>query len=193
MERIGLFGGSFNPVTYGHLCVARAAWEALGLQRLYFIPASQSPFKPHSPPAPSALRLRWLRLALAGWNGCVVDDVEIRRGGISYTVDTVAEFRRRYPDAELFWILGADQARTLPQWHAAETLAKWVQFAVCPRPGQPEPELLPPFRGRVIAAPAMGVSASLVRQRAAAGLSLEGLLPPAVAEDLMREKIYHSP
>ncbi|MCX8155429.1 MAG: nicotinate (nicotinamide) nucleotide adenylyltransferase [Verrucomicrobiae bacterium] len=190
MQRIGLFGGSFNPVTYGHLGLARAAWETLALDRLYFIPAAQSPFKPHAPPAPGPLRLRWLRLALAGWSGCVVDDTELRRGGISYTVDTVAEFRRRHPEAELFWILGADQAHTLPQWHAAMTLAQWVQFAVCPRPGQPPPQLAPPFRGRLVEAPLLGVSASLVRQRAAAGLPLDGLTPPAVAEDLMREKVY---
>jgi nicotinate-nucleotide adenylyltransferase len=191
MQRIGLFGGSFNPVTYGHLCMARAAWEQLALSRLYFIPAAQSPFKPHTPPAPGRLRMRWLRLALCGWSGCEVDDLELRRGGISYTVDTVAEFRRRHPEAELYWILGADQALTLPQWHQAATLAQWVQFAVCPRPGQPEPRLAPPFRARVIDAPHLGVSASLVRQRAAAGLPLEGFVPPAVAEDLMREKVYH--
>lgn len=190
MERIGLFGGSFNPVTYGHLCLARAAWEALALHRLYFIPAAQSPFKPHTPPAPGPLRLRWLRLALAGWSGFVVDDTELRRGGISYTVDTVAEFRRRHPQAELYWILGADQAHTLPQWHQADTLAQWVQFAVCPRPGQPPPRLAPPFRVHIIDAPPMGVSSSLVRQRVAAGLSLEGLTPSAVAEDLMREQVY---
>lgn len=149
-----------------------------------------NPLKPHSPPAAGALRLRWLRLALAGWSGCVVDDSELRRGGISYTVDTVAEFRRRHPGAELYWILGADQAATLPQWHRAATLAEWMQFAVCPRPGQPPPRLEPPFRGCVIEVPPMGISSSLVRQRAAAGLSLEGLTPPAVAEALMQEKVY---
>lgn len=190
MERIGLFGGSFNPVTYGHLHLARAAGEALALDCLYFIPAAQSPFKLHLCPAPASLRLRLLRLALAGWSRCRVADMEVRRGGISYTVDTVAEFRQRHPGAELFWILGADQAATLPQWYQAEKLAQWVEFAICPRPGQTLPPLSPPFRGRVLEAAPMGVSSSLVRQRAAAGLPLDGLTPPAVAEVLLNEKVY---
>jgi nicotinate-nucleotide adenylyltransferase len=190
MQRLGLFGGSFNPVTCGHLMVARAALETLELDRLFFIPALQSPFKPDMALAPAPARLRWLRLALAGQSRYALDDQEIRRGGVSYTVDTVREFRRRFPAARLFWLIGADHARTLPKWRDAAALAELAEFAVCARPGEAPPELPAPFQGRVLPVVPMGVSASLVRRRAAAGLPLDGLVPPAVLEAITSEKWY---
>ncbi len=88
--KIGLFGGSFDPVHLGHLLAAQAAIEELGLDRLFFIPAAQSPFKPENQPAPAPARLQLLRLALVGKMNCEIDDQEIRRGGVSYTIETVA-------------------------------------------------------------------------------------------------------
>src|SRR5580658_4446062 len=111
--KIGLFGGSFDPVHFGHLLVAQAAREELALARVYFILAAQSPFKPDAHPAPAAERLRLLRLALAGDAAAEVDDQEIRRGGISYTIDTVRAYAGRYPGAELFYLSGADQTAQL--------------------------------------------------------------------------------
>src|SRR6266545_5669044 len=116
MQRIGLFGGSFDPIHLGHLLVAQAAIEELGLERLYFIPAAQSPFKPENQPAPAAERLRLLRLALAGKTNCEVDDQEIKRGGVSYTIDTLRDYARRHPQAELLCLIGADNVATLPKW-----------------------------------------------------------------------------
>jgi nicotinate-nucleotide adenylyltransferase len=193
MECIGLFGGSFNPVTAGHLLIAQAAIEELGLARLFFVPAAQSPFKPNLELAPAAARLRLLRLALAGWSKCEIDDQELRRGGVSYTVDTLREYRRRFPAAQLFYLIGADHARTLPEWREPEALAALGEFAVFPRPGQASPEFPPPFRGRFLRGVPMGVSASLVRTRAAAGLPLDGLAPPAVVEALNNSKLYGKP
>src|SRR5271154_5653873 len=103
--KIGLFGGSFDPVHLGHLSVARAAREEAGLDRLYFIPAAQSPFKPELQPAPAADRLRWLRMALAGDTTVEVDEQEIVRGGPSYSIDTVRNYARRFPSAELFYLI----------------------------------------------------------------------------------------
>src|SRR5512142_2936395 len=97
MQRLGLYGGSFDPVHLGHLLVAQAAREELRLDRLFFIPAAQSPFKPEQRPAPAEARLRLLRLALAGQSWCEVDVQEIGRGGTSYTVDTVSAYARAYP------------------------------------------------------------------------------------------------
>src|SRR5438046_10489008 len=115
MQRIGLFGGSFDPIHLGHLLVAQAAIEELVLERLYFIPAAQSPFKPENKVAPAAERLRLLRLALAGKTACEVDEQEIRRGGASYTIDTVRDYARRFPQAELFCLIGADNVASLLQ------------------------------------------------------------------------------
>src|SRR5271170_4436488 len=100
--KLGIYGGSFDPVHLGHLLVARAAIEELGLDRLFFIPAAQSPFKPDDKPAPAAERLRLLRLALAGKTNCEVDEQEIRRGGASYTIETLRDYSKRFPRAELF-------------------------------------------------------------------------------------------
>src|SRR6476646_4091602 len=106
MHAIGLFGGSFNPVHTGHLLLARAALEELALSRLFFIPAAQSPFKPGVSLAPAAERLRMLRLALAGWARCSVDEQEIARGGISYSIDTVREYVARNPGVQLWYLIG---------------------------------------------------------------------------------------
>src|SRR6266545_1935106 len=137
MQRIGLFGGSFDPIHLGHLLVAQAAIEELGLERLYFIPAAQSPFKPENQPAPGAERLRLLRLALAGRTNCEVDDQEIKRGGVSYTIDTLRDYARRFPQAELFYLIGVDNVATLPKWRDAMELARLAEFIAIPRPGDP--------------------------------------------------------
>src|SRR6185369_1917328 len=97
--KIGLFGGSFDPVHNGHLLVAMAAMEELALDRLFFIPAAQSPSKPEIKPAASEARLRLLRLALAGQTHYEIDDEEVKRGGTSYTIDTVRNYTGRFPKA----------------------------------------------------------------------------------------------
>jgi nicotinate-nucleotide adenylyltransferase len=188
--KIGLFGGSFDPVHLGHLLVARAAREEAGLARLFFIPAAQSPFKPDIKPAAAAERLRWLRLALAGDAAAEVDDQEIRRGGLSYTIDTVRAYAGRYPGAELFYLIGADQTAQLGLWRDAGELARLVQFLVIPRPGEATGGLAAPFRGQVLRGVPLRVSSSEIRARLKAGLSVEHLTTPAVAEALANNRLY---
>jgi len=161
--KLGLFGGSFDPVHLGHLLVAQAAVEELGLDRLFFIPAAQSPFKPENPPAPAAVRLQLLRLALAGKTHCEVDDQEIRRGGISYTVDTLRE------PAEL---------------------AKLAEFIAVPRPGGLPAVYPPPFRGRTLKGFPVAISSSQIRARVKAGLPVENLVPPFVAGAIRTARLY---
>src|ERR1700761_7611329 len=122
--KIGLYGGSFDPVHLGHLLVAQAALEELGLDRLFFIPAAKSPFKTNADLAPGAIRLQLLRLALAGNTNCEVDDQEIRHGGVSYTIDTLRDYARRFPDPQLFYIIGADNAARLNEWREPAELAR---------------------------------------------------------------------
>jgi nicotinate-nucleotide adenylyltransferase len=157
MQRIGLFGGSFDPVHLGHLLVAQAAREELELARLFFIPAAQSPFKPESRPSAAKERLRLLRLALAGKEWCEVDEQEINRGGVSYTIDTVRDYARRFPQAQLFYLIGGDHVTQLPKWREAEELARLLEFVVIPRPGETE------------GASPLGAPASLPAQKAFAG------------------------
>src|SRR5436190_20938674 len=158
MERIALFGGSFDPVHLGHLLVAQAAYEEIQLTRLFFIPAAQSPFKPDSTPAPPAARLQMLRLALAGQPNYELDDQEIRRGGVSFTIDTVRHYVATYPNAQLFYLIGADHVPQLSKWRGATDLARMVEFVVIPRPGIPELMHQPPFRLRALHGFPLGVS-----------------------------------
>src|SRR4051812_32014444 len=136
--RLGLFGGSFDPVHLGHLLVAQAACEEMGLERLFFIPAAQSPFKPGMTSAPANERLRLLRLALAGKTHYEIDEQEVTRGGVSYTIDTARDYAKRFPDTQLFYLIGADHAPSLGKWRESEELARALEFVVIPRPGQPE-------------------------------------------------------
>lgn len=188
--KLGLFGGSFDPVHLGHLLVAQAAMEELGLARLFFIPAAQSPFKPESHPAPGAARLQLLRLALAGRAHCEVDEQEIRRGGVSYTVETLRDYRRHFPQAELFYLIGADNAAKLNKWREAGELAGLAAFVAIPRPGGAAANFPPPFRGQTLKGFPLGVSSSEIRARVKIGLPIDHLVPPFVAEAIRRARLY---
>jgi nicotinate-nucleotide adenylyltransferase len=190
MERLCLFGGSFDPVHAGHLLVAQAAYEELPAARVVFIPAWQSPFKPETQPAPPEKRMQMLRTALAGKPWCEVDDLELRRGGVSYTIDTLRAYAGRHPEAKLSYIIGADNVGQLGQWREAGELAKLAEFVAVPRPGM-EPEQAPPgFNVRVLRGFPMGVSSSQIRERVQAGLPVWGLLPPGVGEIIRNNRLY---
>jgi len=205
--KLGIFGGSFDPVHLGHLLAAQAAREELELTRLFFIPAAQSPFKPETRLTPADQRLRLLRLALAGKDWCEIDEQELKRGGVSYTIDTVHDYARRFPEAQLFYLIGADHAWQLPKWRDAAELARLLEFVVIPRPGQSAPDapaFLPsdpepirhspplpaPFRARLLAGFPLGVSSSQIRARVHAGLTIDHLVPAAVAEAIRNQRLY---
>jgi nicotinate-nucleotide adenylyltransferase len=188
--KLGIYGGSFDPVHLGHLLVAQAAIEELALDRIFFVPAAQSPFKPDQKPASDAARLQLLRLALAGKTNCEVDDQEIRRGGVSYTVDTMRDYTKKFPTAKLFYLIGADNAAKLNEWREANELAKLAEFVAIPRPGDAKPVFPAPYRGRTLRGFPFSVSSSEIRARVKANLPIENLVPAAVAEAIRHAKIY---
>lgn len=188
--KLGIYGGSFDPVHSGHLLVAQAAIEELGLDRLFFIPAAQSPFKPANHPTPGAVRLRLLRLALAGKLRCEVDDSEIQRGGVSYTVDTLRSYGARFPGAKLYCLIGADNIAKLNEWREAAELAQRAEFVAVPRPGGAAPVFPAPFRGHLLKGFPFGVSSSEIRARLASGLPVDHLVPAAVAGALVEGGFY---
>jgi len=190
VQRIGLFGGSFDPIHLGHLLVGQAAIEELGLERLFFIPAARSPFKPEQQPAPCEVRLAMIRLALAGRTDCEVDDFEIQRGGTSFTVDTVRYFAQRFAQAKLCYLIGADNVPGLPKWRAPEELAELAEFVVIPRPGESPGPIPPPFRGQYLAGFPFGVSASQIRHRVRLGQTVDHLVPAPVAEAICNNRLY---
>ena len=188
--KLGIYGGSFDPVHLGHLLVAQAALEELGLDRLFFVPAAQSPFKPENKPAPDAARLRLLRLALAGKPHCELDEQELRRGGVSYTVDTLRDYAKKFPGAKLFYLIGTDHVAKLKEWREPGELARLAEFVVIPRPGEATANFPPPFRGRMLKGFPLAVSSLEIRARLKAGLPIEPLVPPAVAEAIYAAKLY---
>jgi nicotinate-nucleotide adenylyltransferase len=190
VKRIGLFGGSFDPVHIGHLLVAQAACEELVLDRLFFIPAAQSPFKPATQPAPPGIRLRLLRLTLAGNSNYEVDAQEISRGGVSFSIDTVRDYAQRFPGSELFYLIGADHVPTLPKWREANELARLAQFVVIPRPGQSPVTAPPPFRVRTLGGWPLKLSSSEIRRRVQERKFIGHLVPFGVAEVIRECGLY---
>jgi nicotinate-nucleotide adenylyltransferase len=177
-------------VHLGHLLVAQAALEELQLDRIFFVPAAQSPFKPANTLAAGPIRLRLLRLALAGKTRAEADDEELRRGGVSYTIDTLRSFAARFAGAELFYLIGADNVAKLNEWREPAELARLAEFVVIPRPGEPPANFPAPFRGRHLKGFPTGISSSEIRHRLKAGLTVEHLLPDAVAGAVQAAGIY---
>lgn len=199
--RVGIFGGSFDPIHLGHLWIAEAAKETLALTELRWVPAAQSPLKPSGAVASGPQRLAMLQLALAGWEGNVIDERELRRGEVSYTVDTIRDLRQEFASAELFMILGSDSLASMRDWHRPEELLRLVIPAVVRRGGEPEPDfsvldgLVEPqrierFRQCVIPMPLIEISSTELRQRIAQGRSIRFRTPRAVEAYIQAERLY---
>ncbi len=185
---IGLFGGSFDPVHHGHLMVAQAAREALQLAELRFVPAGTQPFKQGAHGASAADRVAMLRLALAGLPGFAIETCEVEREGPSYTVDTLRTLEAREPGESFILLLGADAARELPRWREADEVLRRAKVAVLTRPGHEAPEA--PWVSAVVPVPALDLSATDLRRRAAAGRSLRYFVPDAVANYVAARGLY---
>jgi len=197
--RIALFGGTFDPVHYGHLRLAEEAREAAALERVLFVPAYMSPFRQREPISLPRHRIEMTRLAVADNPAFEVSDIEIQRGGVSYTVETVAALRAHYPDAELYLILGADALQGFPNWYQAGTIAQECRLLVGVRPHhdlQAALAQLPDaIRARVhpVALTPLDISASDIRQRIRTGRSIRYLTPPDVIEYIQQHRLYLEP
>jgi nicotinate-nucleotide adenylyltransferase len=182
--RIGIYGGTFNPVHHGHLILARQALEEFKLDRLIFVPAAESPFKIQNHTAPAGDRLAMLRLAIAGEDRFSVDPLEIERGGISYSIDTVKMFRSRDPEAELFFLVGEDNADRLTEWHRFEELKKLVCFVVLSRSEDFESSEYPVVQRRI------EISSTEIRNRVAKQESITYLVPESVKHYIEQHQLY---
>ncbi len=184
----GLLGGSFDPVHHGHLIAAVRAAEALGLDRVLFVPCARQPLKNAGPVASGRHRRAMLELALAGQAGFTVEPMELERGGPSYTVDTLRALRERDPRERLVLLLGADAASDLPRWKESDEVARLAEIAVLTRPGAPE--VVPALVRHVVATPSIEISASDIRARCLAGKSIRYLVPAPVADYIEKERLY---
>lgn len=184
---IGLLGGSFDPVHHGHLLVAQAAREALGLTEVRFVPAREQPFK-DAHGAGAAHRAEMVRLAIAGAAGFRLEPVELERPGPSYTVDTLRELRRREPAEAFVLLVGGDAVRGLAQWREAAALPGLARIVAFRRGGEaPVPSDL--VSGWV-EVPALEISATAIRERVRTGKSIRYWVPDAVAAYITAHGLY---
>lgn len=189
--KLGVFGGTFDPPHIGHLVIAQEALHQLGLDRLLIVPAAVPPHKRGKSITAGALRLKMLRAATEGLDRVEVGDLELRRDGPSYTVDTLRTLRSEHPDAELMLILGADQVRELDTWRETAEVRRLVTLAVFRRAGE-EPQPTGPGEGRIveIEIPRLDISATEIRRRVGAGEPVRFLVPEGVVEIIEREGLY---
>lgn len=211
--RVGLFGGSFNPIHIGHLRAAEEVREAQRLDRVLFIPAALPPHKRTHQLATPQQRLEMVRLAIAGNPYFRVSDIELRRSGRSYSVDTLRELRQKFPNWHLYFIVGSDAFAEIHTWKEFEQLFALAHFVVVSRPGGPVaplPRLLPVVTRRafwyappglqlvhesghrVTFQPITGfdVSATTIRRHLKRGRSIRYLVPAAVEQYIARHQIY---
>jgi nicotinate-nucleotide adenylyltransferase len=188
--RIGLLGGSFDPPHTGHLLAAGDAFEALSLDRLIFIPAAVQPLKAGLAEAAPEQRLAMTRLLIDGDTRFDVDSIEIDRGGLSYTVDTLVAFGTRWPGAELFWLVGADVTRTFAKWRAPERVAALATVVVMVRAGDAADLASMPGAPKSLATRRVDISSTEVRRRVREGKSIRGFVPDAVAAFIAAQRLY---
>lgn len=200
MNRIGIYGGSFDPIHLGHLLLAEAAREELQLEKVIFVPALQSPLKNHAPLVSDGDRLELIKLAIADNPFFTFSPVELEREPPSYTVDTLLYFRRVYPDRKLFLLMGQDALNTLSAWHQFSLLFTLACVAVGVRPGF-APALPPDLeeyrrpsaksKGIIFFHnPQVEISSSMIRERLRQGKSVRYWLEPKVLDYIHRKKLY---
>ncbi|MBA3947512.1 MAG: nicotinate-nucleotide adenylyltransferase [Herpetosiphonaceae bacterium] len=195
MHALGLLGGTFDPIHQGHLAIAADVGWSLQLERILFIPTGHQPLKAGGHCASALDRLAMTAHAIADNPQFELCDWEVRREGPSYTVDTVAALRTKYPDTRLWFIIGTDGLLTLPRWHRVAELVQMCSFAVVQRPGyhfdpQRLDPVLRPFDFQLITGPALDISASELRERVERGAPVRYFLPAAVHSYIEQHNLY---
>jgi nicotinate-nucleotide adenylyltransferase len=197
--KLGIYGGTFDPVHFGHLLLAERCREELALDEVRLIPAGEPPHKTGRVLTPGEARAEMLEFAAAGTPQFVVDRRELKRAGRSYTVETLAEFRNEFPTAELFFLMGADSLADLPQWREPERIAELATIVAVNRGDRPLPDAttLAVALGEAIASrvvfvrmPGIDLSSTELRDRVAAGKSLRYAVPGAVDAYIRDKKLY---
>ena len=190
--RIGVFGGTFDPPHVGHLIVAQDAHTALRLDRVLFVPARVPPHKRHRELSPPDTRLALVLAAIGDDARFDASDLELRRDGPSYSVDTLRELREQMPRAELFFLMGVDQFREFESWRQPERIAELARVVVLSRGGVETPAPPLPVEYETLAVTRVDVSATAVRERVAAGRPVRYLVADAVLEIIEREGLYRA-
>lgn len=194
MTRLGVLGGSFDPVHWGHLHIALLAREAAGLDRVVFVPAARPPHKESRELAPPEHRVALLELALSSEPKTEISRIELEPGGPRYTVATLDALRKLHSEAELAFILGLDNLRDLHQWREPARILDDYEVIAVDRPGLDRETVDPSVRERcrLVGGNPFAISSSAIRNRAARGLSIRHLVPPAVEVYITSRRLYGS-
>ena len=198
--RLGIYGGSFDPVHYGHLLLAETCREQSCLDRVLFMPNAVSPHKVHATTSPEA-RVEMLKLALGGHPAMHVSTLEVERGGISYTVDTLTRLQQEYPNDKLFFLMGADSLEDLPTWREPERICQLAVPLVVRRAGSAEPDIgklahlvdaerLGEIRQCQVTMPVVELSSTDIRQRVAVEQSIRYRMPRGVEMYIRANGLY---
>jgi len=190
--KIGFLGGSFDPVHFGHLLAAQDAFEQCKLDRLILVPAAQAPLKPNDMKSSAGDRLAMLRAAVEWDKRFEISDLELNRGGVSYTIDSARHFRARYPTDELYWIIGGDQLPKLHLWKDIAELAGLVEFIFLERPGHPGKAVpdVPGLRLRRADGHLLAISSTELRERVKRDLSLDYFVPHKAIVYIREHRLY---
>jgi len=190
--KIGFLGGSFDPVHLGHLLAAQDAYEQYGLDRLMFVPAAQAPLKPQEMQSGPMDRLAMLRAAIECDKRFEISEVELQRGCVSYTIDSVRHFRAMFPDDRLYWIIGGDQLPKMNLWKDAAELARLIEFIFLERPGSPARQIpdIPGLRLHRCEGHLIEISSSELRHRVKRGLPLNYFCPQKVIFHIEARNLY---
>lgn len=186
-KQVALFGGTFNPVHIGHLIMAEAVGTTLGLDRVLFMPDNQPPHVDHKSAIPAAHRVAMLEAAIRPNPMFDLELTEVRRGGVSYTIDTMRALREAHPDTDYYFIIGADMVNYLPKWRDIAELVKLVTFVGVRRRGFTPASAYPIVW---VDAPLIEISSSTIRERVAKHQSIRYLVPDAVAAYIEKEGLY---
>lgn len=193
MKRVGILGGAFDPIHLGHLLAAEAALEQYRLDEVWFMPSHIPPHK-HQAGVSGEQRLEMVRAATQNHPAFKPIDIELRLGGVSYTIDTIKEIRKLHPELELYFIIGADMVNYLPKWEGIEELTQMLKFIGLQRPGSfLELDTLPSFIQESVSLaemPLVDISSSLIRGRLSARRSVRYMVPEQVYEYMTRSGLY---
>lgn len=186
--KIGILGGTFNPIHIGHLILAEEAREKLGLDKVIFVPTFLPPHKDNSNIAPASDRLTMIKLAIEGNKYFIVSDLEIKRNGRSYTIDTIKEFKDKFGSDDLYFIIGSDLLKYLEEWKDLNEIIKIVKFIAATRPGYPLEKI--PSYINTLPIRAVDISAFEIRECVKENKSFRYLLPERVYKYIKKRGLY---